>query len=144
VTDLLGVEPPTEWDGKTLTSSVFEGEAPADEPVVSVTVRGEEVTTQPIPRSLDDGDLLVSVRDGEWTYIENIDQGTEELYYRPDDPTEGTDRSEEDGAEEQRVLDQFGSIAESHARVLKSRVGEESDRDVDEDLEHRLEALGYR
>ncbi len=144
VTDLLDIEPPEEWCGETLTPSVFEGEVLTDEPVVTVTVRGEEVTTQPIPRSLRDGDLLVSVRDEAWTYIENIDQGTEELYYRPDDPTEQTDLSGDGGSEKKRVLDRFGSIAEGHARLLRSQTGEESDRDVDEDLEQRLEALGYR
>ena len=144
VTDLLDVDPLAEWGGPTLTPSVFDGEAPADEPVVSVTVRGEDVTTQPIPRSLDDGDLLVSVRDEEWTYIENIDRETGELYYRPDDPGEQTDRSADGGAEERRVLDRFGSIAEAHARTLRSQDGDGTGRDVDEDLEHRLEALGYR
>ena len=148
VTDLLGVEAPAEWTGSTLAPTVREGEPPADEPVVSVTVRGEEVTTQPIPRSLEDGDLVVSVRDREWTYIENIDQGTEELYYRPGDSDEQRDLSDDGDAERRRVLDRFGSIADGHARLLRAGPDGESVRDrsqdVDEDLGHRLEALGYR
>ncbi|MFW6000386.1 MAG: sulfatase, partial [Halorubrum sp.] len=59
-----------------------------DDPVVSVTVRGDEVTQQPIPRSLSDGDLFVSARDDDWTYIENVDAGERELYHRPSDPTQ--------------------------------------------------------
>jgi arylsulfatase A-like enzyme len=144
VTDLLGVEAPTEWRGSTLAPAVLGGDPPADEPVVSVTVRGEDVTTQPIPRSLEDGDLLVSVRDREWTYIENVDRGVEELYYRPDDPTEQTDLSAEADAEGRGVLDRFGSIADGHARILRARTDDGSEGDIDEDLEHRLEALGYR
>jgi arylsulfatase A-like enzyme len=144
VTDLLEIEAPKAWRGSTLAPSVFEGAAPPDEPVVSVTVRGEEVTTQPIPRSLDDGDLFVSVRDRDWTYIENVDSGTTELYYRPSDPAQRTDLSAEASAENRRVLEGFGSIASDHARTLRARHGDGPKGDVDDDLERQLEALGYR
>ncbi|KPN31704.1 hypothetical protein SY89_02453 [Halolamina pelagica] len=96
MTDLLGVDVPAAWTGSSVAPSVLDGEEPADEPVVSVTVRGEEVTSQPIPRSLDDGDLLVSVRGRDWTYVENVtaddagDAEATELYHRPDDPTQQT------------------------------------------------------
>ncbi|MGQ4556387.1 sulfatase-like hydrolase/transferase [Halobellus sp. GM3] len=168
VTDLLGVDAPEEWRGASLSAAVTDGDAPADDPVVSVTVRGEEVTAQPIPRSLSDGDLLVSVRDRDWTYIRNVDRETHELYYRPDDPTQQVNRvadgvdngtADLDAAdrdtiaddladEAERVVDRFRPLVDAHAELLRER-GEAAEAareagDVDEDLEARLEALGYR
>ncbi|NHN65742.1 sulfatase-like hydrolase/transferase [Haloarcula sp. JP-Z28] len=144
VADLLDVDAPTEWQGDSLAPSVFDGDAPADEPVVSVTVRGEDVTSQPIPRSLDDGDLLVSVRDRDWTYVENVDGGTRELYYRPSEPTQQDDLSADPTTEERRVIERFESIIDDHAATLRDRAGETATGDVDDDLGARLSALGYR
>ena len=144
VADLLDVECSSDWDGETLLPSVVDGEAPADEPVVSVAVRDEEVTAQPIPRSLDDGDLLVSVRDRDWTYVENVTEGMNELYYRPTDPTQQSDLSADPTVKQRRVVERFASIVEAHASTLRDRTGERTDADVDDDLERRLEALGYR
>lgn len=142
--DLLDVDAPADWQGNSLAPSVFHGDAPTDEPVVSVTVRGEDVTTQPIPRSLDDGDLLVSVRDRDWTYVENVDEGTRELYYRPTDPTQQDDRSADPTTEERRVIERFGSIVDDHAATLRDQAGETAPGDIDDDLGARLSALGYR
>lgn len=145
VADLLDVESPPEWLGSSLASTARGDANPDQEPVVSVTVRGEEVTEQPIPRSLSDGDLLVSVRDAEWTYIENADDGTTELYHRPSDPTQQEDRSATPTDEEQAVIDRFAPIAADHVAELRTREGDATgDDEVDEDLETRLEALGYR
>jgi arylsulfatase A-like enzyme len=144
VAELLDVDPPADWAGESLVSSVVDGEPPADEPVVSVTVRGEDVTTQPIPRSLDDGDLLVSVRDRDWTYIENVDGDSTELYYRPSDSTQHDDRSIDPTEAERRVIDRFGSIVDEHVSSLHERTGTVDDDRLDDDLENRLEALGYR
>ncbi len=144
VADLLGVDAPTEWRGETLASTVLDGDTPDREPVVSVTVRGEEVTTQPIPRSLEDGDLLVSVRDRDWTYIENVDEGIDELYHRPSDPTQQTDLSTDPTEAERRVIERFGSIAREHASRLRDREDDGTGPAVDDDLERHLEALGYR
>ncbi|MEF8781036.1 MAG: sulfatase [Haloferacaceae archaeon] len=162
VADLLAVESPEEWQGRSLAGSLDGDESPADEPVVSVTVRGEEVTTQPIPRSLADGDLLVSVRDREWTYIENVDAGGIELYHRPTDPTQQSDLSGNPSREEQRVIERFGSRVREHVATLQGRGettgsagnGSAGDEDgsaegtdeepVDGELQARLEALGYR
>jgi len=145
VTDLLGVDPHPDWWGDSLVPSVLDGAAPDDEPVVSVTVRGEEVTAQPIPRTLSDGDLLVSVRDRDWTYIENVDGGDVELYHRPSDPGQQTDRSADPTEEEQSVIDRFGAVVDEHAALLRDRQGAtDADDAVDEDLSARLEALGYR
>jgi len=107
-------------------------------------VRGEEVTTQPIPRSLDDGDLLVSVRDRDWIYIENVDDGTTELYHRPSDPTQQTDLSNDPTVEQQQVIGEFAPLVDAHASTLRRGDGGESGADADEDLQRRLEALGYR
>ena len=148
VADLLDVDAPDAWQGSSLASSVLDGEAPADDPVVSVTVRGEEVTSQPIPRSLDDGDLFVSVRDSDWTYIENTDTGDVELYHRPDDPTQQDDLSADLSPEAREVIEPSGPIVDAHADLLRTAGDdgdtESADGEVDEDLEHRLEALGYR
>ncbi|USZ67481.1 sulfatase [Halorussus salilacus] len=145
VTDLLDVDPAPDWRGETLVPSVLGDEPPVDEPVVSVAVRGEEVTAQPIPRSLSDGDLLVSVRDRDWTYIENVDEGSTELYYRPSDPDQQEDLSTDPTAEQRRVIERFGRLAEGHAAALRDRTESATDDDdIDAGLEARLEALGYR
>jgi arylsulfatase A-like enzyme len=144
VADLLGVESPPEWEGETLAPSVVHGDTPPDEPVVSVTVRGEEVTAQPIPRSLDHGDLLVSVRDREWTYVENVDTGDVELYHRPTDPAEQDDRSTDRPADTRPVIERFGRRVDEHVARLQTRDGRPTDGSADDDVEARLSALGYR
>ncbi|OYR48149.1 MULTISPECIES: sulfatase [unclassified Halorubrum] len=145
VADLLGIESPPEWRGESVTPAVRGDADPDQEPVVSVTVRGEEVTEQPIPRSMADGDLLVSVRDAEWTYVENADTGETELYHRPSDPTQQEDLSADPTDEELAVVERFAPIAADHVAELRDREGDAAgDDEVDEDLEARLEALGYR
>ncbi|AEH39123.1 sulfatase [Halopiger xanaduensis] len=153
VTDLLDVQPPAEWTGETLVPSVRGDEAPADDPVVSVTVRGEDVTAQPIPRSLSDGDLLVSVRDRDWTYIENVDADEIELYERSADPAQQTNLATEPTSDQSARIEAFASIAADHADVLResdndastdSDESESEDESIDDDLEARLSALGYR
>ena len=144
VTDLLDVDAPGEWAGTSLAPSVLDGAAPADDPVVSVTVRGDDVTSQPIPRSLDDGDLLVSVRDRDWTYVENVDTETTELYYRPDDPTQQTDLSTDPTEEAEAVVERFAPLVDAHAALLRDRAERSTTDEVGDDLGARLEALGYR
>ena len=145
VADLLGVESPPEWRGESVAPAVRGDAEPDRDPVVSVTVRGEGVTEQPIPRSMADGDLLVSVRDAEWTYIENADTGETELYHRPSDPTQQTDRSADPTDEELAVVERFAPVAADHVAELRDREADAAgDDEVDADLEARLEALGYR
>ncbi|GAB7008714.1 sulfatase-like hydrolase/transferase [Halorubrum trueperi] len=157
VADLLGVESPSDWRGESLAPAIRGDEEPDHDPVVSVTVRGKEVTEQPIPRSMADGDLLVSVRDAEWTYIENAEDGSTELYHRPTDPIQQEDRSTDPTDEERAVIDRFAPVAAEHVAELRDReaeaaeaaadaaaAGDAGDDEVDEDLEARLEALGYR
>ena len=141
VVDLLDVSPPATWEGESLAPSVRAGTPPASDPVVSITVRGEEVTTQPIPRSLADGDLLVSVREGDWTYIEHCGDDHVELYHRPTDPEQTTNRAEDPTADEQAIVDRCHEIVVAHA----DRLGASDASGVtDDDIEARLAALGYR
>ena len=145
VTDLLDVDAPEMWTGASLVPAAVDGEAPADEPTVSVAVRGEEVTTQPIPRSLDDGDLLVSVRDRDWTYIRNLATDDEELYHRPTDAGQTVDRSAELDRAARAVVDRYRPVTDAHAELLRSgKSGADPAPEVDADLGARLEALGYR
>ena len=162
VTDLLGVEPPDAWHGDSLLPALRgaddDGDAAADaatagdgapsgDPVISVTVRGEDVTQQPIPRSLSDGDLLVSARDAEWTYIENVDAETTELYHRPSDPTQQENLASDPDETERAVVDRLAPVVAAHADLLRERgaaAAATGDDEVDADLGARLEALGYR
>ncbi len=148
IADLLSVDRADAWEGLSLVDSVYDGEAPPDEPIVSVSVRGEDVTAQPIPRALSDGDLLVSVRDRDWIYIQNTDTGDEELYHRPSDPTQQEDLSDADTPESREVIDRFEPIVKAHADRLHDRAAqgdeEPSAAAVDEDLDARLQALGYK
>ena len=145
VTALMGADAPDAWQGASLAPVVVDGDAPVDEPVVSVAVRGEEVTTQPIPRSLDDGDLLVSVRDHDWTYIRNTETGRQELYHRPTDPGQTADRSVDPDEEAERVVERYRPVVDAHAELLQAGASAaEPSPEVDDDLGARLEALGYR
>ena len=149
IADCFGVDAPEVWTGESLVSTVREGVAPTDTPIVSVAVRGEEVTTQPIPRSLDDGDLLISVRDERWIYIENTETGGIELYDRQRDPTQQDDMVAQQGdlaADAQQVYDRFGELAAEHAAMLSAAADADTTDDdaVDEELETRLAALGYK
>ncbi|WP_424015642.1 sulfatase-like hydrolase/transferase [Halorubrum xinjiangense] len=175
VADLLGVDPAPEWHGESLVPALGGDDAPSatsdrddaqsetsgeadadgpdvpDDPVVSVTVRGEEVTQQPIPRSLSDGDLFISARDDDWTYIENVDADERELYHRPSDPTQQENLAVDPNEEEQAVIDRFAPVIDAHAELLRERgaaaeaaAAERGEEEVDEDLEARLEALGYK
>ncbi|WP_224332639.1 sulfatase [Haloprofundus halobius] len=149
VCDLFGVDAPAEWTGESLVSSVEDGADPADEPVISVAVRGDDVTQQPIPRGLDDGDLLVSVRTSEWTYIENTATGEAELYHRPSDPDQQTDRAADPTPGADAVLSRLRESVREHAeRLAEATEPERADSDdestVDDAVETRLSALGYR
>ena len=149
VASLLDKQSPAAWQGESLVPTVYGEQTPDGEPVVSVAVRGEKVTTQPIPRSLSDGDLLVSVRDRDWTYIENTagnGSGDDiELYHRPTDPGQQTDRSVEPGARAQKKIEEFSALAAEHATRLRGQAeGDAEEAERSEALDARLEALGYK
>lgn len=146
VCELLDVSPPESWSGDSLRDAIETGARPGGEPVLSVTVRGEEVTQQPIPRDLDDGDMLVSARTSEWTYIENVETEACELYHRPSDPTQQRDCSDDPGDEETAVIERLRALVREHARSLDGTTQTEGNGDgtADAAVEARLEALGYR
>jgi len=153
VTELLDVQSPDSWTGRSLLPSVRGQDSPVDEPVVSVTVRGETVTTQPIPRSLADGDLLVSARNRDWTYIENVATNEPELYHRPTDPRQQTNLALDPTPEQRAVIEELAPIVADHANAVREGPsgtadgeddGEVEAEPMDTDLEARLSALGYR
>jgi len=144
VCDLLGVDAPAVWEGESLLPAVTGGPTPDDGPVISVTVRGDSVTHQPIPRRLDDGDLYVSARTDEWTYIENTATDERELYHRGRDPGHEHDRYES-GETLPAVVETLERAVDRHA----SRLGTATESDPENEelgdaVETRLEALGYR
>ncbi len=168
VCDLLGIEPAASFAGRSLWPTVARGDPPAPEPVLSVAVRGETVTQQPIPRSVDAGDLLVSARDEQVTYIHHS-AGRDECYDRLVDPGEQLDlvanASMPAGAGSLRTTavdhaERLLAAAESPPRSLRrqredieamqesmpasdppSSPGEDS---ASTPVERQLEALGYR
>ncbi|WP_251342229.1 sulfatase-like hydrolase/transferase [Haloplanus halophilus] len=144
VCDLLGVDPAPEWAGESLLPTIRDGVAPPDDPVVTVTVRGDDVTQQPIPRSLDEGALLVSARDADWIYIRNTETDEEELYDRRADPEQRTDLSADDDPAVVAARTRLRGVTVDHAETLAAVDAEGGEAAVDEDLETRLEALGYR
>ncbi len=142
VAGLLGAPTPDSWVGDDLGGVLAGRERPAGEPVVSVAVRGEDVTSQPIPRSLDEGDLLVSARTAEWTHIENTATGEVELYHRPSDPAQRHDLAADPGPDAAAALERLGPVGTDHSAGLEA--GAHVEADADDDLESRLAALGYR
>ncbi|MEF8782783.1 MAG: sulfatase-like hydrolase/transferase [Haloarculaceae archaeon] len=140
VCDFLDVEPPATWDGGSLAPAV-DGARPDRAPILSVTVRGESVTQQPIPRCLDDGDLLVSARTADWTYIENTATGEPELYHRGRDPDHQHDLAADDEPP-QDVVDRLTDAVDRHVSRLGG--GTESDESLEDSIATRLDALGYR
>ncbi|MDZ7702315.1 MAG: sulfatase [Halobacteriales archaeon] len=145
ICDLLDVPAPDGWAGESLLPAVVEGESPSEDPVVSVAVRGEEVTQQPIPRSLAEGELLVSARDDDWTYIEYAESGQRELYHRPSDPTQQVDLSGDLEGDAVSALERLAPAARDHAERLTAGATPDAGTAVDDEgLAQRLEALGYK
>jgi arylsulfatase A-like enzyme len=145
VCDLLGVGAPDAWEGESLLPAVAGDRdpdaGPCKEPVVSVTVRGESVTQQPIPRRLDDGDLYVSARTRGWTYIENTTTGERELYDRTRDPRHEHSCYDSERAPPE-VRDRLEAAVDRHAARLGGATAPEES--VGDEIAARLDALGYR
>jgi len=145
--DLAGVPAADEWAGESVADP---GAVVDQSPVVSVTVRGESVTSQPIPRRLDEGDLLASARTRDWTLVENRATGDRELYYRAEDPGHQSDLHGTDGADD-AVVERLATAIDDHVASIGPADGasgagadDEEHSAVDENLSTRLEALGYR
>ncbi|MFC6941415.1 sulfatase-like hydrolase/transferase [Salinirubellus sp. GCM10025818] len=148
VADLLGV--PGDFDGRSALPVLRGEEPPADEPVVSVAVRGESVTQQPIPRRLDDGDLLVSARTDRWTYVLHTATGERELYDREVDPGEEENVLEVHEGEGIAPVERLdAAVGERVERIeaMERRSGSEGDDrrpETPSDIDRQLKALGYR
>ncbi|MHB9288912.1 sulfatase [Halobacteriales archaeon Cl-PHB] len=145
VCDAMGVEP-EHFDGEGLLPTVRDGEPLDREPVTSVAVRGETVTQQPIPRRLDEGDVLVSARTARYTYIYYTESGDRELYDRTTDPGEQTDLVAADEAPE-ATIDRLHDAVESRLARLHDEADAKADADDPETsdaVNRQLEALGYR
>jgi arylsulfatase A-like enzyme len=161
ICSLLDAPIPDEWAGRSLDThldgtggagdeTAGEGRSatapPTDapDPIVSVAVRGESVTTQPIPRHPSEGDLLVSARTRRWVYIENTATGDAELYDRLDDPTQQTDLLA--AGRRPAVLDDLRRAVAARAAAVERGVsaGADGQAVADDGVAARLEALGYR
>ena len=152
VADLLGV--PGDFDGGSALPVLRGEEPPPDDPVVSVAVRGESVTQQPIPRRLDDGDLLVSARTDRWTYVLHTGTGERELYDREADPGEEenvlshTARDDAKGVAPVERLDATVRERVDRIEAMERRVESEGDdgerRGTPSNINRQLKALGYR
>jgi arylsulfatase A-like enzyme len=149
VCDILGIDPADGWTGESLVPTIRDGSAPRSDPVVSVAVRGDDVTQQPIPRRLEEGDLLVSARERDWAYIRNTVTGAEELYDRRSDPEQRTDllAADDSVAPETpaaRAHDRLRDAVRDHVAILEAIDPDDDDGGIGDDIETRLEALGYR
>ena len=148
VADLLGV--PGDFDGQSALPVLRGEEPPPEEPVVSVAVRGESVTQQPIPRRLDDGDLLVSARTDRWTYVLHTGTGERELYDREADPgeEENVARTRAGGIAPLERLD--AAVGERMERIeamerrFESEGGDAERTETPSAVDRQLKALGYR
>ena len=127
--------------GDSLTPVAVDGAAPNADPVTTLAVRGERVTEQPIPRRLADGDPVVAARTDRWTYVRNTAAGEEELYDRETDPTEQDDRAADPPAD--APVERLRRAASGRLDRLERGDSEPTRDDGDDDLQRRLEALGY-
>ncbi|MGM0399290.1 MAG: sulfatase [Halobacteriota archaeon] len=137
---------PTEgFDGESILSTMRDDESTHVEPPVSVAVRGDSVTQQPIPKRLDEGDLLVSARSEEWTYIHHTDGESHELYDRIVDTDEQEnlwpDSRDEPGVAVLReaALDHVNRLEDGATSGNQPDAGETPDG-----VQKRLKALGYQ
>ncbi len=143
VCDAMGVE--HDFDGESLLDGTSDS-SPAP-PVTSVAVRGPTVTYQPIPRRLDDGELLVSARTREWSYIYYTESGNQELYDRTADPTE-TENLLDDAADgDIDVPGYLHEAVEGRIDAMASadvETGEDGEKAPPSAVTDRLKALGYQ
>ncbi|MFB6362282.1 MAG: sulfatase, partial [Halobacteriales archaeon] len=144
VCDLLDVPAPERWTGESLVPAMKDAEGPRDDPVISVAVRGGEITQQPIPRALSEGELLVSGRDADWTFIEHSETGHQELYHRPSDPEQQQDLSASPDPAAEAALDRLRPAVRAHADRLSGPGTAGDDDRVADGLAQQLEALGYK
>ncbi|WP_435157740.1 sulfatase [Haladaptatus sp. DFWS20] len=110
-------------------------------PVTSVAVRGDHVTYQPIPRHLDDGELIVSARTADWSYIYHTESERRELYDRRRDPDEQENLwAEYEGSE---INGYLHDAVESRIEQIETDEGSEA-VELPSDITNQLKALGYQ
>ncbi|PSQ12188.1 sulfatase [Halobacteriales archaeon QS_5_70_15] len=150
VADLLDVQ--DDFGGESALPVLRGEERPPDDPVVSVAVRGESITQQPIPRRLADGDLLVSARTDRWTYVLNTATDERELYDREAAPEQTENVVEaHDGPEATAPLELLDAAVrerveriEAMERNVEAEGGESDRAETPSDVDRQLKALGYR
>jgi arylsulfatase A-like enzyme len=125
VLDLLGVDVPAAFEGR----SMLGGQHDAETPLVSLGAYGRDELEKRIGTQF-------SVRRGPWRYVTNSRDGSEELYDHRDDPAERRNLAATAAA----TRDELRAIVQ---RVLAAPGG--AGRPVDVTPEHRekLRALGY-
>jgi len=144
VLDAMGITEHEQFEGESLLPEITDTGSRDPSPAVSVGVRGDTVTQQPIPKRLDEGSVLVSARSADWTYIHNTDGSEPELYDRRRDPTE-QENLWPDAADDPAV-DALRDAALERVDRLDHEASEQTD-DVTatpDDVERRLKALGYQ
>jgi arylsulfatase A-like enzyme len=139
ICDWFGVDG-AEFVGESLLPTVDSGQPPVDDPVLSVTVRGDSVTEQPIPRSRSEGELIVSARTDRYTYIHHTESGRRELYDRRADPEELADIAGTQPATP--VIERLRRSVERYLASLGEGTGTATQ--PDSAVERQLEALGYQ
>ena len=144
ICDAMGL-PTDGFVAESVLPTVRDGESPRDGPVTSVAVRGERVTSQPIPRHLDDGELLVSARTADWAYVYHTDSEERELYDRTRDPTEQDDRWAE-MADSDVVRQLHDAVEDRLDRIRDDPDTEETATDAGppSGVTDQLKALGYQ
>ena len=147
VCDALGVEPPAAFAGESLLPTVADAQPPDRGPVTSLAVRGESVTSQPIPRRLGDGTPLVAARTERWSYLRDAD-GSVRVFDREADPgeTEPVNRSAVPEATRAELrtatADRLDLLSDGPADEVED--AEDETEAAPDAIERRLEALGYR
>ena len=141
VCDALGVDAGGRFAGESLLG-VREGEAANEAPVTAVAVRGDSVTQQPIPRRLDDGELLVRASTPRWTYIYHTERDAHELYDRRTDPAqqENVWTAHADSALGRRLHE---AARDRLAATGDGEQGPDASEETPDELSTQLEALGY-
>ncbi|WP_050048478.1 sulfatase [Halanaeroarchaeum sulfurireducens] len=143
--DAAGLSIPAGFDGESVLQAVIDGEDPDTDVPISVAVRGDSVTQQPIPKHLDEGNLLVSARSADWTYIHHTGPDSHELYDRRTDETEQEDLWPD--AREEPGVETLRDAAQSHIERIEDgrSSGKQPDTgDTPDGVEQRLTALGYQ
>lgn len=145
VLDAAGVDETDDFEGDSVLPTVFDGESPSASPPITVAVRGDSVTQQPIPKRLDEGNVLVSTRSDRWTFIHHTGDDPHELYDRRADPGEQEDLWPEQ--QDHPGVEKLRTVARDHIERLETAAESGVQREAGETpdgVNKRLKALGYQ